>query len=48
MPEKEIPCEDCEDEKEKIEVRGIYRVIGCDPIPDKDGWCKIRYERIKD
>lgn len=47
MPEEEIPCESCEDRKEEIEADGHHRVISCDPIPGKDGWCKIRYEWSK-
>lgn len=46
MPEREIPCVDCEAEKMKIEEAGDARVTGCEPIPDKPEWCKITWEYI--
>ena len=44
MPEKRIPCKDCEAEKKNIEAGGVYRVTECAQIPSEDEWCIIRYE----
>lgn len=44
MPQKVIPCEDCKNEKEKIEESGDAEVISCDPIPDKPGFCLIIWQ----
>ena len=33
MPEKRIPCQDCQSEKERIEEAGDQEVLSCDPIP---------------
>ncbi len=41
MPEKVIPCTDCEIEKKKIEEAGDCKVIECTKIEDRPGWCKI-------
>ena len=41
MPEQKIPCEDCETKKEEIEESGMAKVISCEKIPGKEGWCKI-------
>ncbi|MBI3079687.1 MAG: hypothetical protein HYY85_22285 [Deltaproteobacteria bacterium] len=45
MPQKEIPCSDCEKEKERIEEAGDQIVISCDPIPGKPRWCLIVWRR---
>ena len=42
---KDIPCERCEEEKRELEEVGIWEVLGCESIPDKVGWCRIRYQR---
>jgi hypothetical protein len=42
---KVIPCERCEEEKRELEEVGIWLVLGCEPIADKEGWCRIRYTR---
>ena len=46
MPEKEVPCEDCEKEKKKIEEAGDAKVLSCDPIPEKPGWCRLVWQYI--
>ena len=48
MPSKDIPCEDCESEKQNIELAGTKRVTSCDPIPGQDGWCRIEWENVDD
>lgn len=47
MPEKEIPCSDCEKEKKEIEEARDREVISCNPIPGKPEWCLIvwRYKK---
>jgi hypothetical protein len=45
MPEKKIPCQDCESEKARIEAAGDQEVVSCDPIPGESGWCKIVWRR---
>lgn len=45
MPQKRIPCEDCDDETRKIEDAGDQEVISCKPIPGEDGWCMIVWRR---
>ena len=47
MPEREVLCEDCEKEKEKIEERGDAKVVSCDPIPGKPGWCRLVWRYIE-
>ena len=44
MPEREIPCVECEAEKKRIEEAGDAIVIGCEPIPDKPEWCQITWK----
>lgn len=43
MPEKKIPCTDCESEKKKIEEAGDCKVIECKPIEDDPDWCIIKW-----
>lgn len=43
MPEKQIPCKECEAEKKKIEESGDCKVISCEPIKDEPGWCLIKW-----
>lgn len=38
-----IPCTDCEEWREDLELRG-YRVISCSPIDSKPGFCLLRFE----
>jgi hypothetical protein len=45
MPSQRIPCADCEDKKEEIELGGRFKVTGCEPITGESGWCLITYER---
>lgn len=46
MPSQRIPCSDCADKTEEIELTGQFKVTSCDPIPDSPGWCLITYERV--
>ena len=48
MPKKIIPCADCDEEKEKLKENDNVRVIGCEPVPGRDGWCEIEWEEIWD
>lgn len=48
MPSLEIPCEDCEEKKKEIELNGNNRVINCEPVLERDGWCIIEWEEIWD
>jgi len=43
---REIPCEDCEKKKHEIEEDGLWEVIGCKPIEEKPGWCRLEYKFI--
>lgn len=45
MPQKEIPCQDCDKEKERIEEAGDQEVVSCEPIPGRPGWCLIVWRR---
>ncbi len=45
MPQKEIPCKDCDKEKTNIELTGDQEVTSCSPIPTKPGWCLIIWRR---
>ena len=47
MYEDTIPCTDCDARKKEIEEGGGYRVLDCNPIPGRDGWCRIRYEKAE-
>lgn len=47
MPEKKIPCKDCELEKNKIEELGNAKVIECVPIEGDPDWCKIVWRYIE-
>lgn len=42
---KDVPCKRCKEEKRKLEEVGVWEVISCEPIPNKDGWCRIKYRR---
>lgn len=39
MPQKKIPCTDCQSETEAIEQLGNAEVVSCDPIDGEPGWC---------
>jgi len=41
---KQLPCEDCDTEKNRLELRG-YRVLGCKPAATAS-MCDIEYEEI--
>jgi len=46
MPSQRIPCTDCADKTEEIELGGRFKVTGCEPIPNDPGWCLITFERV--
>ena len=46
MATQRIPCSDCADKKEEIELGGRFRVTSCEPIAGQEGWCLITYERV--
>ncbi len=45
MASKQIPCDKCDYEKQLIEEGGLNEVISCKPIPNKPGWCEIKWQR---
>ena len=46
MPSQEIPCKDCKKKIREIEANGNNKVTKCEPIPGKDGWCLVEWERV--
>ncbi len=44
MPEKKIPCAECESEKERIEEDGTCAVIDCKKVEGEKDWCIIRWK----
>lgn len=45
MYEREIPCTECQSEKERLEKTGEREVISCEPILGRNGQCKLIYQR---
>jgi hypothetical protein len=43
MPKLNIPCEDCEETKQRLELAG-NRVLSCDPKAGDPGMCVITFE----
>lgn len=46
MPDRDIPCDRCEEEKRRLELGGIWEVVSCKPVTYRPGRCKIVY-RVK-
>jgi hypothetical protein len=46
VPSQDIPCSECDNKKREIEATGNNRVIRCDPIPGRDGWCLMEWEEV--
>ena len=42
--EKEIPCTDCDSQKEDIERLPGHQYVSCEPIPEKPGWCLFKWK----
>ncbi len=38
-----IPCTDCDEKKQQLEDLG-FRVLGCTPIAERPGFCRIEFE----
>jgi len=46
MPQRKIPCEDCQAETESIEELGNAKVVSCTQLDDEPGWCLLVWEFI--
>jgi hypothetical protein len=45
MPDRKIPCERCQSEKEKVERGRRYEVVSCEPTTRDPKKCKLIYRR---